>query len=616
MVNNNKYNIMKINFGKYTYFGDINKNYNNNSQYAFDKSYFDKLIGNRQYNDAADYASKYHFSDPQTQMELENDIANLRRNGRILSAIYSKIDRPQDLARVEFANSVFKDGGIESLLQSDNKETKNYAKRFMDIKSRIGSKETYTGVFDTTPTVEEATSLSVSFEPKKQTFLGIDWLNPDNDNNIDNFYEQSGLTQKQLETAGVRVINKDGKTTLNFTKDNPLANEILYNIPKAVNKNRAGDLGVLNWGGDKNVTITGYNAKGEKLGVQYGAETLQQMIDEANKTSDEFFKDSKIDDRGYSSVVGPSINDDLDALNEAYNTGQIDENTYAKEYKRVAGWIDDLVAGMGSGNYKFYSNAFNPIATDETLHEIDNDKRGDLMNFMTSVKKNRIHYLSMISNGEIGTLIVVDGASDEPHETDEVTSSYKSRRRMIFVPGLFTEEAQKKINRNSSLQAIQEYNDMLRWGYDYQFVDGSKVGVSEDGRVWSNDGKEIDKDEFIKNLNKDMIKRQAVDALKYQYLNDKDEIINYNAYDQQAKNIAIKAANDISPEIPLIDKDNKPLSLDEIFMHKSVLDDEQLLNEKYIDDVQFQVYKKLNDIYDVYNFIMKGISYYKQPYSK
>ena len=70
MVNNNKYNIMKINFGKYTYFGDINKNYNNNSQYAFDKSYFDKLIGNRQYNDAADYASKYHFSDPQTQKLL------------------------------------------------------------------------------------------------------------------------------------------------------------------------------------------------------------------------------------------------------------------------------------------------------------------------------------------------------------------------------------------------------------------------------------------------------------------------------------------------------------------------------------------------------------------
>lgn len=603
---------MKINFGTYTYFGDINKSYNNNSQYAFDKSYFNKLIGNRQYNDAADYASKYHFSDPQTQMEHENDIANLRRNGRILASIYSKIDRPQDLARVEFANSVFKDGGIESLLQSDNEETKNYAKNFMDIKRRIGSKETFDGE---KLNLEEATSLSVTFEPEKRTFLGIDWLAADNENNIDNFYERSGLNQKQLETAGVRIVNKDGKTTLNFTKDNPLANQILYNVPKRVDA-YAQEYGINDdILANKNVTITGYNSKGEKLGTQFDADRLQQMIDEANKTNEEFFKDPKIDNKGYSSVVGPSINDDLDALNEAYNTGQIDENTYAKEYKRVAGWIDDLVAGMGSGNYKFYSNAYNPVVTDETLHEIDNDKRGELMNFMTSVKKNRIHYLSMISNGEIGTLIVVDGASDEPHETDEVTSSYKSRRRMIFVPGLFTEEAQKKINRNSSLQAIQEYNDMLRWGYDYQFVDGSKVGVSEDGRVWSN-GKEIDKDEFIKSLNKDMIKRQAVDALKYQYLNDKDEIINYNAYDQQAKNIAIKAANDISPEIPLIDKDNKPLSLDEIFMHKSVLDDEQLLNEKYIDDVQFQVYKKLNDIYDVYNFIMKGISYYKQPYSK
>ena len=62
---------MKVSFGNYSYY-----NPNDNSavpkgnainKYKFNNSLFQQLIANRQYQDAADYASQFHFDDPATQ---------------------------------------------------------------------------------------------------------------------------------------------------------------------------------------------------------------------------------------------------------------------------------------------------------------------------------------------------------------------------------------------------------------------------------------------------------------------------------------------------------------------------------------------------------------------
>ena len=129
---------MKISFGDYTYFdpnADDKKTYktatdSQKQQYAFSQEKFNQLIANRQYNDAADYAAMFHFSDPKTQKEHENDIINLRRNGRILGAIYSRIEDPDKLSKIEFYDKVFVDGGLE--------QTKNnaYVDNFITYKSK------------------------------------------------------------------------------------------------------------------------------------------------------------------------------------------------------------------------------------------------------------------------------------------------------------------------------------------------------------------------------------------------------------------------------------------------------------------------------------------------
>ena len=92
---------MKIDFGNYTYFDGKNGIYipKGSTDYPFtfiqshmfDENKFNQLVANRQYNDAADYASQFHFSDPETQKAHESDIINLRRSGRVLGAVYGRV---------------------------------------------------------------------------------------------------------------------------------------------------------------------------------------------------------------------------------------------------------------------------------------------------------------------------------------------------------------------------------------------------------------------------------------------------------------------------------------------------------------------------------------------
>ena len=301
---------MKIGFGNYTYFdpnADDKKTYKKatdaqKQQYAFNQDKFNQLIANRQYNDAADYAAKFHFSDPKTQKEHENDIINLRRNGRVLGAIYSRIDDPNALAQIEFYDKVFVDGGLEQLSGND------YVDKFVEYKRQLGSTIDYNIGADIV--TNEATRLSITFQPKTKTFLGIDWLAKDNKNNIENFYEESGLTEQQLKAAGVIVSHKDGKTTLDFDKSNSLANQIIFNLP--TDKHYLGDAPMTSSG--DNVAIVGYNAKGEITGYGRTHEAIKDLITSAKSAKESYFKKTDLAEKDYSSTIGPAIDDNLEVL--------------------------------------------------------------------------------------------------------------------------------------------------------------------------------------------------------------------------------------------------------------------------------------------------------------
>lgn len=602
---------MKINFGNYTYFDNVADNQtisatDNNSfakKYAFDKTKFNELITNRQYNDAADYAAQFHFSDPKVQKEHENDIINLRREGRILGAIYSKINNKDDLNKIEFYDKVFVDGGLEQL------ENNPYAEKFIDYKRRLGSN------IEDGEIKDEATRLSITFEPEKQYgIFGIDWISKDNKNNINNFYAQSGLNEQQLKAAGVKIIHKDNKTTLDFDKSNELANKIIFNLPKYTK--RMGDFGLRSSG--KNISIVGYTAKGEStidkhnessaLFTSYYStnfENIQNLINSSKNAKESYFKKNNLDHKDYSSTIGPMISDELASLQNALNSGQIDGTEYNRQARAIAPNVFSAIYTLGSSNYEMYTNNFNDEETDETLVPVENKNRSELTNLINNYDPKDIEVSAMISNGKIGSLITLKGTGNET-ESDK----NDGHRIQIFVPGLLQEEAQAKINRNTSTRAAQELNSMIDWGYSYKLRNGSEISVDGTGNFIK--GKEIiDKQTAIQEINKNMIIEDALHNLKFQYMNTSGNIINNLKYEEMAKLLAMNAISDIYGDIQTnIDYKTKTVTLSDKF--GNTYKPEDIFDRKIKEDeVQYEVYDRLNDIYAIYNELMNELNFYK-----
>ena len=611
---------MKINFGDYTWFGDLNdkRNITYNAKdptqkefedYQFKQELFDQYISNRQYEDAANYANQFHFNNPRIQRAHLNDIANLRRNGRILASCYTKIHDTQTLNKVEFFDKVFVNGGLETL------ENNEYANKFIEAKRKLGSfsggitAETDNKGVNIYYKSQEATKIEVTFQPKVQKFLGIDWLAKDNDKNIDNFYTQSGLNERALKAQGVEVINKDGRTTLRFDKSNPLANKIIYNLPR---RERNGDTPIPQIGGNIDVSIVGLDSKNRRIKNQNMFSNLtqiQDIIDSAKNTKEQYFKQNDLTEKQYSSTVAGNIDDNLAMLQEALKEGSITQQEFNKQYSINCGYIDSVLRNIGSGNYEMYSNKFNEETSDETLNPVIDEKRNELINAITATNKANVHLSSMISNGKIGTLVELDaaGLTSKQQEKLEGTNDDQlsnGRRIQIFIPGLFQEQAQEKINRNTSSQAVQEANSMQDYDYDYKTQDGKTLTYDGLGG-YIYDGEQIDKDNAIKIINKDLIIQDAVNNLQFYYLNKDNKLIDKTNYENKARELAIKACNDIDPGVPLSYTDGTPLTEDEVFAHSKANPD-----DVYFGKIQYQVYDKLRNLYDVYNALMDAISYY------
>ena len=132
---------MKINFGKYTYvdnkkllnspiapqyrvneINSINANENPEyaNQFAYDDTHFQDLINEKKYQEAADYADRFKMNNIEQQRIRENELYNLRREGRKQNAIFSRISNEEDIQAVDFYINIFKDGGNERISSDNN----------------------------------------------------------------------------------------------------------------------------------------------------------------------------------------------------------------------------------------------------------------------------------------------------------------------------------------------------------------------------------------------------------------------------------------------------------------------------------------------------------------
>ena len=588
---------MKISFGNYSYYDPTKKSVvpqvDEANKYKFNNSLFQQLIANRQYQDAADYAAKYHFDDPTTQREHENDIINLRREGRKIAAVYGRIDNIDKLNKISFLDNIFVDGGLEQI--SNNP----YAERFASFKQHLGSTHKKGQIGYSNEIDKEATAISFTFAPEKQTMFGIDWLAKDNTTrSVEAFYANSGLNETQLKSAGVEVIHKDGFTTIKFDKSNALANKIIYNAIPSVNR---GDIGR---GSDYNIMLKGYTADGTEikdtslLRSQSWSE-MRNMIDDAEAAKTEAFNALDMTEKDYSSTIGPALDDNLEALNQLLSTGQITQQQYNQQMKQVGSILDQAIRTLGSGNYEMFSNAYNNETTDETMISLDNEQRSEIIQSITAADPKNLHFNAMISNGQVGTLVTIDADENDDISDDDNRNKVKRRRRQVFIPGFMSEIAQEKINRNTSSRAIQEINSMQDYGYAFKTSDSQEIYSSMDGKFYV-DGQEISKDNTIKAINKTMIIEDATNNLKYQFTNNSGELYDTEGYEKMAKAIAVRAANELYPDVSFEDN----VTVDDIFAKKGA---GAVVSDDYSSQMQYQLYNKYNDVFDIYDKIMAAI---------
>lgn len=637
--------VMRVNFGTYTYFNPNDtdkKSYDGTKSHqnkAYNSSYFNNLIRKRRYDDAANYASQFHFNDVETQREHENDIIELKRQGRMYASIYGRLEEEQDyineatrnrsnLRKVEFAENVFKDGGLNSIDQDNY-----YLQMFNADKNKIGNGENG----------EIATSLSITFNPKR-TFLGWDGGRRDRTEfSFETFLVNSGLSEQDLIDAGIQISKVDSKTIIKFNKSNPLANRIIYGMP---DDTVTWDL--ITWGETSSVenhapTVVGYDAKGREIkssnknNLNYINSCKYYLKDCLEQRDVAFGGKTGVVEEGvkyYSSTIGASLIDGMDELNAAYARGDIDPSYYNSEMSRLDDFISSSVKVLGSGSYKMYTNAYNENVTDESLNEISDIQRGHIIGMLSSANPKNIHLNAMVSNGQIGTLITVDGIAEDPEKLSKESSPedmYKTRRTEIFIPGFLSEVAQQKINSDTSTRSVQELNSMQDFGYEYTLASDKRTVTNSNGEtteinsVIKPDGKggflynnnPITQEEALRMLDKDMMLEVAMSELKYKFINIDNELYDEKNYRNQAQQIAIGIANSLFPDIYLtnakreiINMANMKISdIDYIFSKKGA---GNVISDDASKNISWEEAKKYNEIFDIYTKLMSELLYYKK----
>ena len=598
-----------VQFDKYRYTGP-KRGYGWDGSYAFNPDFYNTLLATRRWDDAYNYASQYEFDDPATQERYRSELKNLQAKARILNTIYSKVQPGSDDDNaIAFRDNLFQQKGLSTLTRAGN----TYAQRFQQAKDALGS---YSG---------KATNLGIKFANKKQTgIFGWDWTAKDNEGDINKFCELSGYTLDQLSNGlidGVELVTTPDGHEVRFSKDNPEANKLLYGA-YLVRKNTGS--GALIQGYDKGYNKLDYKGEQSTNNIvdDSGQQLLYNMFDlfsEADARKDKLIADSKLGKVNTSTMLCGFVGEGIQAAYDKYLRGEIDHTMYTSIKSARQEQYDMQIRALGASKYQMYSNINNDEDTDETLRELKTTERTELMDEIgRAIKHKRITYQSAQSGGKLGTMITID-APDE----DDKHAKYK-KRIQVFVPGLWTERAQERINNNSTFRAAQEIGNMELYGYDYPLKNGSAVKVGTaiadpsdpqaslnryfmyydkvSGQTYT-----IDRDKAAKYIDQDMIMEDGLHNIYRAHLNKNGQLINTESISQEAKELATYAVNNLYNDVPM-------LGLETIFGTKAQTDANGNLivdeNGNVVIDnenIQYQVYDKIQAAYNIYDYILRNI---------
>lgn len=616
-----------IKYDDYLYTGAINNNALNDNKdyYRYDDDHFKTLVAKRQYREAANYLKNFHFvgeygSDKNSQ--LMRNIEELEHEARKTEKYYSSAS-PEDYEAMDFYDNIYNDNGSEYLLgveYSDENGKRHlgnkYSNNYGMYKKSLGSSEN-----------EEATSIRVEFQPEQRSgWFGWDKLRRDGYNSYESFIDNNGYFTKEMLQDLVQ-IGKDGKAIITINKGDKRFNrlmECIYNTTENIEKDFSPNIinSFLNRPeisnkSDRNrkITIQGLNKEGNVIdgGNIWGFYGMHSVIDRAYNAQSETIKNLQSQKKDYTTTVAGPIFDGLEELKERYASGEIDLKTFNSMYNRYYGDVDRVINALGSAYTQMFSNYANENPTDELLLPMDNVNRGEIINLISGVSKTDLSYTTMLADGQIGTLITIK--AKEPTKQNP----QGRKRTQVFIPGLFHEQNQEKINKDTKILATQEVNDMITYGYNYDLADGSVVTRDDVGDFYYNNIL-ISKDDAIDLVNKSIIAKRGYQKLLDRHINNNGEIINEEGFENEAKALAISAANELKPTVYFKNSDGLEINpntmtlndVDYIFSKKAIGAEP---TEENAYNMSSSEYSKYKDVYSIFDYFMSSMYDYKLKYN-
>ncbi len=570
---------------------------------SFDKKHFNQLIAERKLRQAADYADQFRFDDIETQRNYENEIINLRNSADISESVFRQMDADTKNKSI-FLSNLYIDGGLDRIRNNP------YAQQFNELKRKLGSSIN-----------REANTLMITFDAQKQYGLfNWDWISPDNDeNNINNFYQRSGLNETILRENGVQIISEnDGSTSLKFDKSNPYANRIITNV---FNNNIPDNRFVRIRGYDSDGEITDYTMPDSENGEiydhvitygnryehnSYNITNIANFVNGIKESKNNALNQIISSKRTYNSIKGGSLFDGYDEIQEAYESGQLTDNEYNRAMIRYDNQIKNFIRNLTLNEKQVYSNYGND--NDDlnltSLKSLSNEEKAYLENELSATDVRNINVNACTSYGMYGALITINAIPLKETEIDNNNVGEVKRNKIeIFIPGLMAEEAQARINRNTSLRAERKINDMQTYNFNFTLNDGSKIIPERDSKFYFKDRynniREITSKEATRLIDKTYI-IQSAKNLKYQFMNSNGDIINSvngKTYDDYAKEIALQAVNDWYPNVSF----GSTTSVEEVFSHQG---SGNKVKREFAQTIPYDVEKKYNELYDIYNQIL------------
>lgn len=637
-----------IDFGTYKYIGTVDKNKSQDS-YRYNDSYYKSLLSDNRFQDAADYMSNFVLADKDANAKLRNDIETFRSHGKLIEAVYSKIEDPAMLRRIEEADNIGVPGGYfrlrnkkdasgNLLYKTDEEFFDAYPmmKRQQDLLRSIGSTKD-----------KEATSYSLTFSNKKYGLFGIDEFKEDNDDNLEYFLQGMGVNsitelKNKIGFENVKIDDKTGETTVFIDKNNDYAMQALMSI-----KYQDRD--------ENMVTIKGYDKNGEidrevhsnfmdffESSLLGTPETISNSINRdflggkgsmflkqkyshtsvgdvnqavafandvyrAQQEKYELFKKSEANKLLVTTSTFDITDDRLEYLKEANARGELSDSQYNKfREEDIANWVSRL------RNLPYVPGLMSNINRDDKDNAFYNIKQEDyqaIQDELSHYKDNEVNISGMILDGEIGILMNLPQLDNTKNPT--TNTDYKTT---LFIPASAIPGAlgqlQQRINNDTHLKAEKDYSDMINWRVKHKLLDGTKIYTDGNRVIKEKNGVKsysTSPDDIIRDLDRDIILRQA-QYIKYNYIG-RDGNLNYNRYEQTLANAMIAALYDLYPNTRFADINGNELGRD---ISYNILFDNN--NELFGNSNNYTepIYNAMLDIKNMYNYLLNEATVYTQ----